>query len=187
MNDEEQLVFKKLDHEVGNTTFDCGFPAINEEIEQSFYPTLIKDAYAFEIYTRGILIGYFMLHFRRISLDELPEEVSDYQPEMSGEPVMVTAVHVKYLAIDRKYQGHHLGDAAVRTIIDYIVRSSVKWPIRVITIDARKGLEKWYERLGFKYMIKNRPEQEDITFPMYYDCLNTDEVEKRLEEEENFF
>lgn len=53
------------------------------------------------------------------------------------------------------------------------------WPIRLITIDARENLVKWYEELEFVRMKVNSSGQDGVTVAMYYDC---GKYEKELQE-----
>ena len=61
--------------------------------------------------------------FREIELDDFPPEIADYDPEIKNRKV--TAVHIRYIAIDEKYQHNRIGTATIQTIIKNV--SMKKW------------------------------------------------------------
>ena len=107
--------------------------------------------------------------FREIELDDFPSEIADYDPEIKDRKV--SAVHIRYIAIDEKYQHNRIGTATIQTIIKNVKMLAVNWPIRVITIDAREDLVTWYEKLGFRKMVCNTPGQNGVTVSMFLDCM----------------
>lgn len=48
---------------------------------------------------------------------------------------------------------------------------ALKWPIRLITLDAMQDKYKWYEKIGFKFFDRSKIDSGDYTIPMYMDCL----------------
>ena len=48
-------------------------------------------------------------------LDDFPSEIADYDPEIKNRKV--SAVHIRYIAIDEKYQHNRIGTATMQTII----------------------------------------------------------------------
>jgi hypothetical protein len=63
----------------------------------------------------------------------------------------------------------------IKSIKDY----ALSFPVRLITIDARKDLVGWYKRMGFIEFPYNPKWQEGYTTKMYMDCLIR---QKELEE-----
>lgn len=63
----------------------------------------------------------------------------------------------------------------IKSIKDY----ALSFPVRLITIDARKDLVGWYKRMGFIEFPYNPKWQERYTTKMYMDCLIR---QKELEE-----
>lgn len=163
------LQYRKVTREVENTSFTCGVPSIDEYVKNSYYPTIVQQAYGYSISGRGIVLGYYMIMFREIELDDFPPEIADYDPEIKDRKV--SAVYIRYIAIDEKYQHNRIGTAAIQTIIKSVKMLAANWPIRVITIDAREDLVTWYEKLGFRKMVYNTPGQDGITVSMFLDCM----------------
>lgn len=149
--------------------FDCGEPSINEWIKESYYATLLQHGYAYELLYGEIVIGYYMVAFQTIDLAKCPEEISDRD---SGLTDYVPCVHIKYLAIDKRFQHHGIGTGVLETIIKGVKELSLYWPVRLITIDALTHLVDWYKREKFKIFPYNEEWQEGYTVKMYRDCMN---------------
>lgn len=147
-------------------SFSCGIPTIDGYVKNSYYPTIVQHAYGYSISGEGKILGYYMIMFREIELDDFPEEIADYDPEIKDRKV--STVHIRYIAIDEKYQHNKIGTATIQTIIKEVEILAEKWPIRVITIDAREDLVSWYERLGFRKMVNNTPGQDGVTVSMFF-------------------
>lgn len=169
-----KLQYRKITREVENTSFTCGIRSIDEYVRNSYYPTIVQHAYGYSISGKGIILGYYMIMFREIELDDFPEEISDYDPEIKDRKV--SAVHISYIAIDEKYQHNKIGTATIQAIIKDVKILAERWPIRVITIDAREDLVPWYEKLGFCKMVNNTPGQDGITVSMFFDCMQHEDA-----------
>lgn len=158
--------------------WDCGNETINQYVYDSYFPALAQHAYAYNIYTynkKGIEVslGYIQILFRDVELDYFPSDISDIDPciKETGLP----AIHIRYLAIDKKYQHKAIGTQALNTMIKKIQELSKEWPICMITIDSRQELVKWYEKVGFRVMKKNWPGQDGYNVGMFYKCINKEE------------
>lgn len=174
-----KLLFEKVTKDIetiDSSSFDCGVDSINGYIRESYYPTIFQEAYAYSISTKSstgkLLLGYYQILFREIELDDFPEEVADYYtPIKDGK---ISSLHIRFIAIDKKYQRNDIGTKSLEAIIKIIKDLAKDFPIRVITIDAELHLVKWYEKLGFFKMIRNSESQEGYTQAMYYNCILTD-------------
>ena len=164
-----KIQFKRITRDVENTEFSCGIDSIDQYIKESYYPVLIQHAYAYSIMTDDIILGYYQILFREIKIEDFPEEISGYDDTGIKENT-ISAVHIRYIAVDKKYQHNKIGTNILKTIIKNVRELSNSWPIRVITIDARKELVKWYKREGFLEMEHNTPGQKGVTIAMYFDC-----------------
>jgi GNAT superfamily N-acetyltransferase len=149
--------------------FDCGVESINKYVEESYYPSLAQHAYAYNIIGGGKSLGYIQFLFRDVDLDYFPDDISDIDTGVKEN--VLPAVHIRYIAINQRYQRHKIGSAALKTAISRIEKLAEDWPISMITIDARCDLVGWYEREGFKMMTKNKPGQDGYTVAMYYSCI----------------
>lgn len=165
-----KLQFIEVDNKVEDATFDCGIESINNYIRESYYPHIIQNAYTYSIMYKDIILGYYQIMFREIKLEDFPEEISDYSTEINNSKL--SAVHIRFIAIDEKYQKNGIGTAVLHTIIEKVRQLSIFWPIRVITIDAELDLIGWYSEIGFNKMIHNTAGQAGTTEAMYFDCMN---------------
>ena len=176
----EILQFKKVTQEVENCQFDCGVCSINEYVKNSYYPTITQQAYAYSIMSRGKILGYYQILLREILLEEFPEDIADYDSGVKDGKI--SAIHIRYIAIDEKYQRNKIGTGTLQTIIKDVQEFSNSWPIRVITIDARVDLVSWYESIGFVKMKMNTPGLDGTSVAMYFDCMRyTEDLEEYLD------
>ena len=56
---------KKVQCDLSDSSFNCGVAGINRMIRESYYPTLLQHMYAYEIIVNDIIVGYYMIEFRR--------------------------------------------------------------------------------------------------------------------------
>lgn len=177
----ETLQFKKVTQEIEDCEFDCGVKSINEYVRNSYYPTITQHAYAYSIMGGGKILGYYQIMFREIELEDFPDDIAEYDPGIKDGKI--SAVHIRYIAIDEKYQKHKIGTGTLQSIIKDVQEFSNSWPIRVITIDARLDLVKWYESIGFVKMKTNTVGQDGTSEAMYFDCKKyTKELEEYLDD-----
>lgn len=158
-----------------NQYCDCGVESINQIIKESYYATLAQHAYAYRISADDKILGYVQYLFRDVELDYFPPDISGIDPGIKDHSL--SAVHINYLAIDKKYQNKNhkrskgIGTVVLETMIKKIEELAEEWPISMITIDARNDLVSWYEREGFHQLRKDFPGQEGYNVAMYYNCL----------------
>lgn len=156
-----KLQFIEVDNKVEDAIFACGIESINNYIRESYYPHIVQNAYTYSIMYKDIILGYYQIMFREIKLEDFPEEISDYSTEINNSKL--SAVHIRFIAIDEKYQKNGIGTAVLHTIIEKVRQISIFWPIRVITIDAKLDLIGWYSEIGFNKMIHNTAGQDGTT------------------------
>ncbi len=164
----ETLQFRRVTRDVEDVHFECGKESINEYVKNSYFPTIIQQAYAYSIMKDNIILGYYQILFREIELTDFPEDISEYEDGIKNGKI--SSLHIRFIAIDRLYQRHKIGTATLKTIIKDVKELANQWPVRVITIDAATELHKWYEEMGFIDMEKNTPGQDGVTVAMYLDC-----------------
>ena len=161
-----------MDEEV--TFFRCGNSSIEQQIKDSYFATLLKQAYGHKILIDGKCVGYYMLMFKHIELDDINQIMCDeYQSDIAN---YYTSIHIKYLAIDERYQNNKIGTTVLRAILSQILKLSMKYPIRIITIDALDKYYEWYKAIGFRDMPSR--EYDGVTHPMFMDCMTEDDVYK---------
>lgn len=164
-----KLHFERVTRDVEFTSFDCGVESINDYVKNSYYPTILQHAYTYCILYNDYIIGYYQVYFREIELEDLPDSISEY--DCGIENIRISAVHIRFIAIDKKYQKNKIGTSVLRVIIKDIRELAEMWPVRLITIDARLDLMNWYCKEGFLPMHNNTVGQDDVTQWMYMDCM----------------
>ncbi len=163
------LQFKQVTQQVESLSFDCGVNSINDYVKNSYYPLITQQAYAYSIMCGKDLLGFYQIMFREIKLNDLPDDISEYDSGIKDG--IVSAAHIRYIAIDKRFHGHKIGTGTLRSIIKEVDLFSESWPIRVITIDARNDLVNWYKEEGFREMTRNTEGQDGTTVAMYFDCM----------------
>ena len=162
-----KIFIKKIESEISKS-FDCGNSSINSLVHESYYPTILQHAYAFEVRNDTHIIGYFMYHFSTIELEICPEEISDYMTENFKK---CSALHIEYIAVDKNYHGYGVGKSIINHIIVCGRKLCETYPIRLITLDALKEKYEWYQSLGFLAFDENDLNDSSPTIRMYIDCL----------------
>lgn len=162
-----------MDREVKG--FKCANQSIEKQIEDSYFITLLKQAYGHKIIIGDKVIGYYMLHFKGIKLETINAIMGEEYSSSMLDYYMV--LHIRYLAIDERLQHKGIGTRVLKAILSEVLDLSKKYPIRVITLDALKEYHKWYYNIGFKDI----PGMNDdgFTVPMYISCM-TEEDKKIL-------
>ena len=174
-----ELEFKLLREDVTDGAFNCGVTSINQYVVNSFMATLLQHGYAYQITYKNVTLGYYMIMFNHIKLEDCPEVISDYTSGLSD---FLYSVEIKYLAIDQKFQRKKIGTAVLPIIIKSIKDYTLLFPIRLITIDARDDLIEWYKSFGFVEFPQNQEWQGGYTTKMYIDCMiRSKELEEYLQ------
>ena len=168
-----KIEISKMKKEIPPMTIDCGNASINTLIAKSYYPTILQHAYGYTICFDGKIIGAYMLKFVKIDLTDCPEEISDYVSDMCAD---CFSLHIKYIAVDKKYQRRGIGKYVLQYIVMGVRELCKNWPIRLITLDALKDKYSWYNSLGFLPFNEKDLDDENTTIKMYLDCLIDSEV-----------
>lgn len=163
-----KISIEKLDHDVLEKEFDCGNSSVNMQVQGSFYPTLLQYAYAYKISISDNVVGYYMIKFRTIKMEKAPSEISEYTCSLIDE---CNAVHIKYIAIDKKYQRKTIGTYVLKTIIVNVLNLCQKFPITLITLDALIDKYDWYKKNGFVAFNEDELQDSQLIIPMYINCI----------------
>lgn len=164
-----QLQICRLPKDVTAGQFTCGVESIDDMVYRSYFTTILQHAYAYEVSSKNIVLGYYMIVFQNINLDEYPEEISEYKDLLE----YGTSAYIKYIAVDKRYQGHKIGTSILDQIIKRVFTLAADWPIRLITLDAIRDKYDWYKRMGFKALDESKLAAGDFTIAMYMDCINS--------------
>ena len=154
--------------------FSCGNPSIDQQIRESYYATLLKQAYGYQIKAEDKTVGYYMLYFKNINTD-IVNDIMDNEFS-SGLVDYYIAVHIRYLAIDKNLQHQGIGTVVLKGIIQQIISFSKIYPIRIITLDALMEYYEWYKGIGFRDIPGGT--DDGIIRAMYMDCMDMRELEK---------
>lgn len=175
-----QLCIQQISGDVQSGYFTCGKKCIDEMVSASYYTTILQHAYAYEVLagTNNTIVGYYMLMFKKIVLNDYPEKISDYRELLDD----CFSVHIKYIAVDKRYQGKKIGTYILGTIVKKTFELVKNWPVRLITLDSTPDNLKWYKSKGFAILNKQQEIDGDYTVEMYMDCLiNPQKVDSYLE------
>lgn len=154
--------------------FKCANLSIEKQIEDSYFITLLKQAYGHQIIIGDKVIGYYMLHFKGIKLETINAIMDEeYSSNMLD---YYMALHIRYLAIDERLQHKGIGTRVLKAIISEVLDISKKYPIRIITLDALKEYHKWYYDIGFRDIPGING--DGFTVPMYINCMTEEDIDK---------
>lgn len=91
----------------------------------------------------GIFAG-----FATVSMDGIPLSFRERGSRLRYENVAATKL--AQLGVDKRFQGRGLGEAIVADVIGLAQKGSRMIGCRFVAVDARPGLDGWYERLAFR-------------------------------------
>lgn len=168
----EKIKCPLMDKDVSG--FSCGNASIDRQVEKSYFATLLKQAYGYQIKIKDQIVGYYMLYFRNINMkivNDIMEEEYD-----SGMLDYYIAVHIRYLAIRKDLQHHGIGTNILKGIIRQVLLLSESYSIRMITLDALLEYYEWYKSIGFRDIPG--AESDGITKPMFMDCVSIEDAGK---------
>ena len=170
-----KIEYNILNREIPKSEFECGVATIDGCVYNSYIETITQHAMAIECLVDKQPVGYCMITFKEILLDDLPEEISEYNTNLCN---YCTSAHIQYIAVKKDLQGYGYGTKIIAYLIKYVM-SLVKYiPIRLITLDAFKHLTKWYSDIGFKIIGDEKDYNNEETVKMYIDCITEDNLNK---------
>jgi GNAT superfamily N-acetyltransferase len=139
----DDVVVRKLDGppELG---FDCG----HEEQNTFLYRHAWNDqeqqlSVTYRYYVHGLLAG-----FAAVAMDGLSLTFRERGIQLRYETV--GAVKLGQLGVDRPFQGRGLGEVIVGSVALQAREFAREVGCRFLVVDARPGLDRWYEGLSFK-------------------------------------
>lgn len=169
------LGLRKVTQEVESTSFRCGNEGIERQIADSYYATLLREGYGYEITIQAenepsIPVGYCMIKLVTLNKEHIPEEEQEcYSQVYANRSLQHAAIEITYLAIDEKVQRNGVGASALKLIVNKIRLASRDVPIRYIVLDSLVGKMSFYKDKGFQ-PLGNRSEDGETQF-MYLDCI----------------
>lgn len=139
--------------------FDCGALEMNEWLhEKARHNELKGGSRTFVVCTKqGALAGYIALSAGSITRDCLVSR-DRYQT-----PNAIPINLLGRLAVDRQFQGQHLGRAMVLYALEMTIKMSAFTGVYALVVEPLNDkVVHFYKRLGFKY----RPDQNVLYFPI---------------------
>lgn len=118
---------------------------------------------------KDTVVGYFTLVNDTISPKFIDEEIG-----IKYKYSKLPAVKIARLATDKKYAGRGIGKIMMASIYGMVFDMIKSSGCRVITVDAKKNAQAFYERFEFKTVNSKKAYE---TIPMYIDIkilLNAD-------------
>lgn len=163
-----QVHIEKLGSDISEGMFNCGNPTINRQIQESYFPTILQHAYAYQVVISGRVVAYYMIKLRTVKLSDAPEEIKDYSSSLISD---CGAVHIKYIAVATEYQKQSIGTNVLKAIIMQVSRMCQQLPITILTLDALTDKYEWYKKNGFSAFNEKELEKCENTIPMYMNCI----------------
>ena len=82
----------------------------------------------------------------------------------------IPSVKIGRLAIDKTFKGKGLGSVIMANIISKCIKMNQEQACRLITVDAYKQAVPFYQKMGFKFLIKG--DKDDTTRLMFLDLTS---------------
>jgi len=163
-----ELIIEKLDRDVLAQEFDCGNSSINRQVTESYFPTLLQYAYAYKVSMFGTVVGYYMIKLRTIKIEDAPADISEY---VCGFIEDCSSIHIKYIAVDKRYQHEKIGTTVLKVIITQVLNLCNILPITLITLNALKEKYEWYKDKGFIAFDEAELNDSQPVIRMYMGCI----------------
>ena len=80
---------------------DCGNDSINKKLEEAYFADMLRQGYTYEISVADIILGYYMITFRKYIVGDWKAEEMNYA---SGLSESYFTLHLQYILVDKKYQ-----------------------------------------------------------------------------------
>ena len=109
------LGLKKVTQAVESTSFRCGNEGIERQISDSYYATLLREGYGYEIVVQAetefpVSVGYCMIKLVTLNKEHIPEEEQEYYSQVyANRSLQHSAIEITYLAVNEKEQGRGIG------------------------------------------------------------------------------
>ena len=139
----DDIVVRKLDRPPP-AGFDCGHPEQNAYLyDHAWNDQQENIAITYCYYIDGTLAAYATVLMDGVSL-AFRERGSRIRYETVG------ATKLAQMGVDRRFQGRRLGGRILADVAGMAGELSNRLGCRYVTVDARPGLEPWYERYSFR-------------------------------------
>lgn len=175
-----QISYRLISKDIDLTEFTCKNKSIDDLLKDGYYSTLLKQGFCYEIIVRECVVGYFFYTYALVTCNEEAED-SQCSSLMDFD---YPAIHIKFIAINEKYQRKKIGTNVLKLFIDRAGELHKGFPIRFVVLDALKDLILFYNNLGFQPIDENDIQNTSSTIRMFFDLLD-DSERKRLDDYTN--
>ncbi|MCQ8115833.1 GNAT family N-acetyltransferase [Methylomonas rosea] len=129
--------------------FDCGDSSLNTYLQQyarqNVKHRLNKVFVATDISAPQTILGYYTLSAGSVRADDLPPEHKNRLPNY---PVPVALLG--RLAVDKQYQGQHLGTILLADAVQRVEQASAVMAVYAVVVDAlNPAAAEFYRQFGF--------------------------------------
>lgn len=169
------LGLKKVTQAVESTSFRCGNEGIERQISDSYYATLLREGYGYEIVVQAetefpVSVGYCMIKLVTLNKEHIPEEEQEYYSQVyANRSLQHSAIEITYLAVNEKVQGRGIGVSVLKFLINKIRSIGKEIPIRYIVVNSLIERISFYKDRGFQ-PLGNCSDDRETQF-MYLDCI----------------
>ena len=159
--------------------FDCEDDDLNEFLFQEAIPyRKEKLATTFVVENNERTLGYYSLLNDSLQLkEEMFTSKSQFRkflrelvPYPKRHLKTIPALKIGRLAIDKTFKGKGLGSVIMANIISKCIKMNQEQACRLITVDAYKQAVPFYQKMGFKFLIKG--DKDDTTRLMFLDLTS---------------
>ena len=141
-----ELVLVALRDEHALDDFDCGNDELNQWLNRHAFASHKADiARTWLLLDDGAVAGYFALTTGSVRPEDAPRRIARGMPRY---PILV--ILLARLAVDRRYQGQHLGARLLAEALRWALAASDAAAARVVVVDAiDDNAVAFYKRWGF--------------------------------------
>ena len=117
------------------------------------------------------LVGYITLLADSVRIRESEELEKRFIDKGIGYSYL-PAMKIGRMAVDEKFQGRGIGKSMIQFAIGIVEKMNELIGCRFLTVDAKTGARKFYEKIGFRVLVEkpNRPS------PMFLDFSDTEKL-----------
>lgn len=156
-----------------DSNFSCGIESIDKMVEESYFLCLMKRSYAYEVTANETVVAYYRIELRRFDNSNFDPPLCEHSLNSYND---LYALHIQYIAVRKKYQGKHIGDAVFKHILCTVDNIKKYCPLRLVTLEAFEELMNWYEKYTFIPLTRSRDNPE--THLMFLDLISSADLEK---------
>lgn len=168
----EELLFTPLEHAHDLSTFQCKDIRLDKFLKQNALENQNELISVTRLALwRDRIVGFFSLINDSISTDLINKE----DGMMGYRYDFYPALKIARLATDADYEGHGIGTAMLKEVVATAFTITQYSGCRILTVDAKEGIEGFYEKFGF-VLAGDEPEDSEDTVLLYRD-LKGDWVE----------